>query len=339
MGNPDLSPIWTISMDDIEELQEEAIATGWDIRYTQYEAGKLNGTLTELSLPGLLVAREIYGRGFFASASLPKDFTPVFIPLRSKDDVRLNGRPFAPGDIFIPGDVSEIDFGGPRGIDLITLHLEPESRRNLAALLGQREFDDILSRAMLHHRGPPQQRAAFEASLAALTHEKMWPPPANANLMAALRDKALEDFAALLVDAESPGLPTHRGRPSNGAHYARQARAHLDANQDRAVSRAELCRVTRTSARTMNTAFQDRYGVTPQVYHRTRRLSAVHRILKRHWPNEVTVTDVAFGHGFWHLGRFSQAYKHRFGESPSETLARRPPVLGVSRMASRGQHT
>ena len=35
-------------MGDIEELQEEAIAVGWDIRYTQYEAGWLDGTLTEL---------------------------------------------------------------------------------------------------------------------------------------------------------------------------------------------------------------------------------------------------------------------------------------------------
>ncbi len=145
------------------------------------------------------------------------------------------------------------------------------------------------------------------------------------------RDKVLEDFAALLVDSESAGLPARRGRPRNRAHCALQARAYLDANQDRAVSRAELCRVTGTSARTMSTAFQDRYGVTPQVYHRSRRLSAVYRILKRHWSNEITVTDVAFGHGFWHLGRFSQAYKNHFGELPSETLTRRPPFLGVSK--------
>ena len=106
--------------------------------------------------------------------------------------------------------------------------------------------------------------------------------------------------------------------------YARRARTYLDANLDHAVSLAELCRVTGTSARTIQYAFRDQYGMAPQAYHRSRRLVAVQRTLKRRWPGETTVTGVALDHGFWHLGRFSQAYKMRFGESPSETLARRP---------------
>ena len=79
MDNDELgqSPLWSTPLDDIEELQEEAIATGWDIRYTQHGAGRLEGNLKELSLPGLMVAHEVYGRGFFFTASLPKDFTPA----------------------------------------------------------------------------------------------------------------------------------------------------------------------------------------------------------------------------------------------------------------------
>ena len=34
----------------------------------------------------------------------------------------------------------------------------------------------------------------------------------------------------------------------------------------------------------------------------------------------VKVTEVAMKWGFHHLGRFSAAYRQRFGESPSETL-------------------
>jgi len=33
------------------------------------------------------------------------------------------------------------------------------------------------------------------------------------------------------------------------------------------------------------------------------------------------VKQVAYAHGFWHLGQFAHDYKRLFGESPSETLA------------------
>nr|WP_291942362.1 helix-turn-helix domain-containing protein [Limnohabitans sp.] len=32
------------------------------------------------------------------------------------------------------------------------------------------------------------------------------------------------------------------------------------------------------------------------------------------------MTEVAMGHGFWHLGRFAGLYKNYYGESPSETV-------------------
>lgn len=311
-------------MDDIEQLQEEATAIGWDIRYTQHGAGPLDGTFTELRLLGLMVTREVFGHGFSVNASLPKDFTPALIPWRSRENVRMNGLPYDAGDIFMPGDVSEIVCGGPLGIDLLTLHLEPESMSDLSAMLGEGELDALLRCAMLRHQGDPRQRIAFEGLLESLLQEDMWTSAADANRMEALRCKVIEDFAALLADAGPVGSSSSPAHRSLWVHYARQAREYLDDNLDRAVSLPELCRVTGTSARTLQYAFRDHYGVASQVYHKSRRLGAVHQVLKRRWAHETTVTDVALDYGFWHLGRFSQAYKARFDESPSETLARRP---------------
>ncbi|WP_370691985.1 helix-turn-helix domain-containing protein [Bradyrhizobium xenonodulans] len=36
----------------------------------------------------------------------------------------------------------------------------------------------------------------------------------------------------------------------------------------------------------------------------------------------TTVTELAFGAGFTHLGRFSETYRKAYGETPNETLAR-----------------
>jgi AraC-like DNA-binding protein len=51
------------------------------------------------------------------------------------------------------------------------------------------------------------------------------------------------------------------------------------------------------------------------------RLDAVRaRLADRDAPS--TVAEAAVEFGFGHLSRFSQAYRRRFGENPSQTLAR-----------------
>jgi AraC-like DNA-binding protein len=51
---------------------------------------------------------------------------------------------------------------------------------------------------------------------------------------------------------------------------------------------------------------------------RQARLDAAHRCLRQ---GGQTVTEVAYAHGFEHLGRFSAYYRERFGELPSVTAA------------------
>jgi len=52
------------------------------------------------------------------------------------------------------------------------------------------------------------------------------------------------------------------------------------------------------------------------------RLNATRRTLFALDPEAITVTDVAFAHGFYHPGRFSLQYRNAFGEHPSVTLRR-----------------
>jgi transcriptional regulator GlxA family with amidase domain len=51
------------------------------------------------------------------------------------------------------------------------------------------------------------------------------------------------------------------------------------------------------------------------------RLDAVRERLTRA-DSPCTVAEVATEFGFGHLSRFSQDYRRRYGENPSETLAR-----------------
>jgi AraC-like DNA-binding protein len=56
--------------------------------------------------------------------------------------------------------------------------------------------------------------------------------------------------------------------------------------------------------------------MAPQRLITLQRLAKARRALL---TQKTNVTDIAMGHGFWHLGRFAVLYKTYFGESPSET--------------------
>jgi AraC-like DNA-binding protein len=56
-------------------------------------------------------------------------------------------------------------------------------------------------------------------------------------------------------------------------------------------------------------------------YLRSARLARVREALIRA-DGAASVTDIAMGWGFSHLGRFAAEYRGQFGESPSETFRR-----------------
>lgn len=91
------------------------------------------------------------------------------------------------------------------------------------------------------------------------------------------------------------------------------------------ISVEQLMAVARVSERSLYTLFERQVGLSPRDYMRQRKLEQVHVQLQR--VTARSVTEVALSYGFMHLGRFSEAYRKRFGELPSQTWRRqRQPV-------------
>ena len=97
---------------------------------------------------------------------------------------------------------------------------------------------------------------------------------------------------------------------------------------DQSLSISDLARQDGVPERTLRTAFQRCYGLSPVEYLRIHRLHQARRLLRGSCQDETTVTQIAFGLGFWDLGRFAGAYRQLFGERPSETL-RKPVRVSV----------
>ncbi|WP_417263754.1 helix-turn-helix domain-containing protein [Celeribacter sp.] len=69
----------------------------------------------------------------------------------------------------------------------------------------------------------------------------------------------------------------------------------------------------------------ERTGMSLDDLLKGRRMSEVHRRLRMSDPRATKVSDVSMEFGYYHWGRFSQAYRAMFGERPSDTLRRDAP--------------
>jgi AraC-like DNA-binding protein len=134
--------------------------------------------------------------------------------------------------------------------------------------------------------------------------------------------------SALESDLPRRLLATLReGRVSGGRSSARvrrialeRARAYIAERGKRRIGIGELARAAGVSERTLQYAFLERFGVSPNAYLRRLRLHYVRSELKRADPETTRVADVANNWGFWHMGQFAKDYQHIFGVLPSETL-------------------
>ena len=97
----------------------------------------------------------------------------------------------------------------------------------------------------------------------------------------------------------------------------KRAISYIHDNLAEPITLNDIARQSGVNARTLQKAFQRTFGKSPMQVLREARLDAAHYYLsvKQDAPS---VTDAAYRAGFSHLGRFSQAYKARFGRLPSE---------------------
>lgn len=91
----------------------------------------------------------------------------------------------------------------------------------------------------------------------------------------------------------------------------------LEAAPEQPWTLGDMARVAGVGARRLQQGFAEQTGMSPITYLRTLRLERARFDLG---DGAESVGAVAHRWGFTHLGRFAEAYRTRFGETPSQTL-------------------
>ncbi|UXY50444.1 AraC family transcriptional regulator [Pseudomonas tohonis] len=98
---------------------------------------------------------------------------------------------------------------------------------------------------------------------------------------------------------------------------------HIERNLKQDISSEELAAQAQMSLRSLYALFERHAGTTPRNYIRQKKLERIHACLGDPDCCARSITELALDYGFLHLGRFSESYKAKFGELPSDTLRRR----------------
>lgn len=103
--------------------------------------------------------------------------------------------------------------------------------------------------------------------------------------------------------------------------HIRRAKDYVKAHAHEPISADQLAQVAGVSMRSLYAGFKEYLGVSPMQYLRDLRMECARTELMT--GEASNVAGVALRWGFAHMGRFSNDYKQRYGESPSQTLRRR----------------
>ncbi|MFT3772574.1 MAG: AraC family transcriptional regulator [Minicystis sp.] len=218
------------------------------------------------------------------------------------------------GALFSPGMGATIQIGP--GFEGRTLTIERgELEAHFRALTGHElrgpmKFDTNL----VIDAGPGA--AIFE--IAQTFRRESEQPGASPLLISALRDAL---FTSLLTNAphSASALLTPPQRVTPGC--VRRAEEYIDAHAAEPRTLADIAAAAGVSVRSLQEAFKSYRGTTPMERLRGRRFElARQRLIAA--DTGTTVAGVVSTLGLGDAGRFSVLYKKRFGESPSETLAR-----------------
>ena len=306
--------------DDLD-IFEQAIPP-WEVLFKTIGNQSFSHRKEFLLTPSLVMYRETFGTAIRAAGVTPTNMLALTIPERVGERTRYWNRRVADANVLLSDN--------NRGVDVVfdagqTHWMVLADEQMLQRYLSEAQFARLRIAAAAHFL--PVAPAQSHALIDWLSRMVVGCPTGLNTLRSTEAARAIEQaFAQRLAGLVTTSNQTHpRTAPGTRARGLKRAFDRIRSSPLDRISLRDLCTSAEVSRRTLEYAFRDQLGMSPQQYLRLRRLHAVRSELMLARDSDTTVTQVAHGNGFVDLGRFAGTYFSRFGEHPSQTL-RRPPA-------------
>ncbi|MPT38593.1 MAG: AraC family transcriptional regulator [Achromobacter sp.] len=283
-----------------------------------WKGGRVDAQLNRARFGSLTVCTLRYGAEVHIEPDRLQDFMLVQVPLRGRACIECGGdrvnadptcaaviAPNRPLRLHWEAGCEQLLLKIPRGkLEAIGLRAFGE------AAAGPLDFSPAL-------RLDTPVGAAWRSMVASLIHllptlDDGAPRPPAAWL------EHLEDTLVLHLFYNQPNSWQARaGLPPAVPRRLALAESYMRENLSAPLTLIDIARHAGASASALTRLFQEHRDTTPMNALRALRLDTARRKLQA--QAGASVTEVALGVGFGHLGRFSEYYRERFGELPRET--------------------
>jgi AraC family ethanolamine operon transcriptional activator len=308
--------------EDVSVFNEFSAAAGWQAEYQQTGKGSFEGWFDICAQNDIVITRQFSNRAWVGRGTPPEDYIPFLIPIAGSEDCIFQGRTVGNTDVFMMCPGSEGSLAVSDNSYLIGINI-PKNRLRSLMQLNQSSVSQPIDCLIEETRVISFAEDTYLDVIHAVKQIHLLSNKANP---VATHSTALNELEERLIAGLCGGFdepleigPGARAR-QNHVRYYHQALDYINAHLTEPLGLESLSREVRVSRRTLEYAFQNISGITPNQYIKLRRLAAARKILAEADPAQTTVTSVALMHGFHHLGAFALDFKSLFGESPSQTL-------------------
>jgi AraC-like DNA-binding protein len=318
---------------DMEAATAFLQTKGFRIDVARRDVSELDICINCAILPGLSVGYLQNGiPAVTRSVSDPMDYQ-IILPRREPMEARVSGASIACGPARAVVSSPQQNYWAKtcgNGARLRICITEQAVREQLAALLGDLPVASLRFAPIMELTAGFGNRFARHLLAAADDFERT-----NSISSSPATMTSFEQFVVCELLLNHPHNYSHALQRQARAVAPRDVKRAIDfmhANLDGPLTIGSIATTVGVAGRTLFKHFQDTRGVSPIRYLRNLRFDKARQELLSA-TGATSITQIATRYGFNHLGRFAVEYRLRFGETPSETLAKRSAgCLDASRL-------
>jgi len=299
--------------------QLDEITREIDLELTQVSSGRFEGRTVRAKTADVAMQRSKLPLTTICRGAVAAGDAAILLPMRWSGELKWNGMVIErPSPVMFQGEY----FRRSSDLEIVGFVVNLETLKTTAAALAGVAPDEIKAPDGVI-RAPRRHVEALTMAMVELaqwcdTDQLLRADPMFGELAARRLTAA---SAELLASVHAPSSDSTSKRMSR-KRIVRLAEERFEAAGDASVSFVDLCMATGVSARTLQYAFREYYGLSPTAYFRMRRFNRARHSLRNAAPDRGAVKRAALDAGITELGRFSVEYRRLFGESPSVTLSR-----------------
>jgi AraC family ethanolamine operon transcriptional activator len=290
----------------------------WEIEAVQLDRGPFEGELIQARSPTAFLSEMNFGRALHQRGEPPRGMRTLGVPADPTQRIFFQNH-WAHGNQLLGFPLgSELDCVSLAGFHAVSVAFEEDRASEICQTFAGTDYEGLLARRAIVDCSPCGMQSVRHA-IRQFIRSSLRNEDAEGQADSLHRDPGL-DLTQTIVEALTLDEDPRPPEPFRVRERAvRRSLDLIDASDREPLSVVDLCRTAGVSRRTLEYAFQERFGLSPKAYMLTRRLGEVRAELRQDHAGQ-SITRIANQWGFDHLSRFAAMYRRQFGELPSETM-------------------